>query len=281
MISEVPPNPGASVCLSVWDFQKLYLYMHARRRGYAASIYTASIQSAPRNRLGRGEQRRPRGGPQPPSPHGTRAHDTDSSGGQARRGEGRWEKGGVSGAGEGMHTSASAHTELPGSNEHMSLRLKAVWQQVFKICNRKATLSGGGCQRGCRGALEGRETDKRERAGKETGCVGDKRERRGRRAGRPPPTLGGFGPNWLVGGASALGSAGRHAGTRVQALTHIYRHASTCVYMRGWWHLSLIRVIDNGREPHAVLVGAGEPPKHLVVREKRRFQASAWPNRAP
>lgn len=132
-----------------------------------------------------------------------------------------------------MHTSASAHTELPGSNEHMSLRLKAVWQQVFKICNRKATLSGGGCQRGRRGALGGRETDKRERAGKETGCVGDKRERRGRRAGRPPPTLGGFGPNWLVGGASALGSAGRHAGTRVYVLTHIYRHASTCVYMRG------------------------------------------------
>lgn len=226
-----------------------------------------------------------------PSPWGTAApvtarhagtrHRQQRGTGTTRRGEvGEW-GGGVSGAGEGMHTSASAHTELPGSNEHMSLRLKAVWQQVFKICNRKATLSGGGCQRGRRGALGGRETDKRERAGKETGCVGDKRERRGRRAGRPPPTLGGFGPNWLVGGASALGSAGRHAGTRVYVLTHIYRHASTCVYMRGWWRLSLIRVIDNGREPHAVLVGAGEPPKHLVVREKRRFQASAWPNRAP
>ena len=65
-----------------------------------------------------------------------------------------------------MHTSASAHTELPGSNEHMYLRLKAVGQQVFKICNRKATLSGGvangdagGLRRERDGQREGRDRD--------------------------------------------------------------------------------------------------------------------------
>lgn len=48
----------------------------------------------------------------------------------------------------------------------MSLRLKAVGQQVFKICNRKATLSGGvangdagGLRRERDGQREGRDRD--------------------------------------------------------------------------------------------------------------------------
>ena len=92
------------------------------------------------------------------------------------------------------------------------------------------------------GGSGGRETD-RERAGTETGCVGNKRERKA----VVLPAWGGFGPNWR---RSTVGSVGRHAGTR--ARTRIYMR--TWIYMHVWWRLSLIRVIDNGREPHAVLV---------------------------
>lgn len=35
---------------------------------------------------------------------------------------------------------ASIHTGLPGSYEYMSFRLKTVWQQRFKICNRKGKI---------------------------------------------------------------------------------------------------------------------------------------------
>lgn len=44
-----------SVHLFVLDFQKLYLYMHVHRQGYATSIYTTLTAS-------------PRRGPVPPSP---------------------------------------------------------------------------------------------------------------------------------------------------------------------------------------------------------------------
>lgn len=36
--------------------------------------------------------------------------------------------------------SKHSHTGLPGSNEYMSFRLKTVWQQWFKICNRKGKI---------------------------------------------------------------------------------------------------------------------------------------------
>lgn len=37
--------------------------------------------------------------------------------------------------------SKRSHRGLPGSNEYMAFRLKTVWQQRFKICNRKGRLS--------------------------------------------------------------------------------------------------------------------------------------------
>lgn len=33
-----------------------------------------------------------------------------------------------------------SQTKLPGSNEYMSFRLKSVWQQWLKICNRKGKI---------------------------------------------------------------------------------------------------------------------------------------------
>lgn len=41
-----------------------------------------------------------------------------------------------------INDSERSHTELPGSNEYMSFRLKTVWQQWFKICNRKGKIIG-------------------------------------------------------------------------------------------------------------------------------------------
>lgn len=38
--------------------------------------------------------------------------------------------------------SKHSHSGLPGSNEHMSFRLKTVGQQRFKICNRKGKIIG-------------------------------------------------------------------------------------------------------------------------------------------
>ena len=39
--------------------------------------------------------------------------------------------------GDGQWHEAWARARLPGSNEYMSFRLKTVWQQCLKICNRK------------------------------------------------------------------------------------------------------------------------------------------------
>lgn len=71
---------------------------------------------------------------------------------------------------------ASSHAKLPWSNEYMSLGLKAVWQQVFKICNRKATLSGGGLKGGKEASVS--EGDRRER---EEGGERERRRGRGKR----------------------------------------------------------------------------------------------------
>lgn len=64
-----------------------------------------------------------------------------------------------------MDTSASSHAKLPGSNEYTSLGLKAVWQQEFKICNRKATLSGGGLKQRKGAWVSEHEREKREKRG--------------------------------------------------------------------------------------------------------------------
>lgn len=173
-----------------------------------------------------------------------------------------------SAAGPGrMHTSASAHAKLPGSNEHMSLRLKAVGQQVFKICNRKGRLSGGERGRGRRGP-GGRETDReRERGGNQKKkrkrhllLLVTREEGKGRSAvagtaweGRLEPNQESFahlGSNLLGRGLKARGcvraAGGGHAGTHRH--THIYICAHMYIYIcmfgragdvslsgKGWW----------------------------------------------
>lgn len=63
--------------------------------------------------------------------------DTRSSRQRCRR----W---GQDGRGGGEDALARPHAKLPGSNEHMSFRLKAAGEQELKICNRNGGLSGGG-----------------------------------------------------------------------------------------------------------------------------------------
>lgn len=212
-----------------------------------------------------------------------------------------------SAAGPGrMHTSASAHAKLPGSNEHMSLRLKAVGQQVFKICNRKGRLSGGERGRGRRGpGAGGRETDReRERGGnqkkkkekKAFAALGNKRGRKrpfcccwhrmGRKvrakSGEVCPSRLEFARSRAEG--ARMRTRGRWRARRdTQTHTHIYMCAHVYIYMHvreGGGRLSLgERVVGEGREPHAALLAGGGSPEHSVVGRKNKgsFQASTWP----
>lgn len=66
-VMQVEGHVCLSVRLFILDFQKLYLYMHVHRQGYATSIYTTLTAS-------------PWRGPVPPSPCGTRAHNTERQG---------------------------------------------------------------------------------------------------------------------------------------------------------------------------------------------------------
>lgn len=186
----------------------------------------------------------------------------------------------------------------------MSLRLKAVGQQVFKICNRKGRLSGGERGRGRRGP-GGRETDReRERGGNQKKkrkrhllLLVTREEGKGRSAvagtaweGRLEPNQERFahlGSNLLGRGLKARGcvraAGGGHAGTHRH--THIYIYVRTCIYIymhvrEGGGRLSLgERVVGEGREPHAALLAGGGSPEHSVGGRKNKgsFQASTWP----
>lgn len=207
-----------------------------------------------------------------------------------------------SAAGPGpMHTSASAHAKLPGSNEHMSLRLKAVGQQVFKICNRKGRLSGGEGGQGCRGARRERD-GQRERGGnhnkkkKAFAALGNKRgkkrpfccrwHRTGRnvtaKSGEVCPSRLEFARSRAAGGCvRAAGGvyAGTHRHTHIYICAHMYIYA--CLGGRGGVSLS-----GWGRGQGTACCAPGQRRITRTLgcwgkKKKRSFQASTWPNREP
>lgn len=202
---------------------------------------------------------------------------------------------GGSAAGPGrMHTSASAHAKLPGSNEHMSLRLKAVGQQVFKICNRKGRLSGGEGGQG-RWGPGGRETDRERGEGTKQNKKKEAFAALGNKRGRKRP----FCCRWHRTGRKVIAKSGEVCPSRLefarsraeggrlrtrgrwrvrrdtQRHTHIYICAHMYIYAcLGGRGASLSQGGQGGgegRELHAALLaGGGGSPKHSVVGKKKK-----------
>lgn len=175
----------------------------------------------------------------------------------------------------------------------MSLRLKAVGQQVFKICNRKGRLSGGERGRGRRGP-GGRETDReRERGGNQKKkrkrhllLLVTREEGKGRSAvagtaweGRLEPNQESFahlGSNLLGRGLKARGcvraAGGGHAGTHRH--THIYICAHMYIYIyacSGGRGTSLSRGKGGGRGQGTTCCAPGRRriTRTLGCREKK------------
>lgn len=162
----------------------------------------------------------------PPSPRGTRAHDTDSSRRQARHGGG-----GAAGPGRGC-TPRQAHTQsYLGAMNTCPSDSKLFGSRYSKSATERQRYPAGAANGGAGGRRRERDRQ-RERAGKETGCVGNKRERRGRRAGRPPPRwedLDRIG--WLAARARSarLGGTLGHACTRTHTYICTRSHVYICV----------------------------------------------------